>query len=76
MPTHTIFVHVKENRKDISSLPSDLALRLTLTSSNYPCIEHVFMVPQVFEPLKFYCNCLFHVQCIVYFLKIKNHKQF
>ena len=23
--------------------------------SNYPCLKHIFMVPKVFEPLKFYC---------------------
>ena len=33
----------------------DLALWLTLISSNFPCLEHIFMVPKVFEPLKFYC---------------------
>ena len=32
---------------------SDLALRLTLISSNYPCLEHIFMVLEVFVPLKF-----------------------
>ena len=26
-----------------------------LISSSYPCLEHIFMVPKVFEPLKFYC---------------------
>ena len=39
-------------------MPSDLALKLTLISSNYPCLEHIFMVPKVFEPLKFYCITL------------------
>ena len=34
---------------------SDLALWLTLISSNYPYLEHIFMVPKVFEPLNFYC---------------------
>ena len=24
-------------------------------SSNYPCLEIIFMVPEVFEPLEFYC---------------------
>ena len=24
-------------------------------SSSYPCLEYIFMVPKVFEPLKFYC---------------------
>ena len=28
---------------------------IRLISSNYPCLEHIFMVPKVFEPLKFYC---------------------
>ena len=29
---------------------------LTLISSNYHCLEHLFMVPKVFEPFKFGCN--------------------
>ena len=33
----------------------DLALSSTLTSSNYPCLELMFMVPKVFKPLKFSC---------------------
>ena len=48
---------VKERRKYIPILPSDLALWLTLISSNYPCLEHIFMVQKVFKPLKFYCIC-------------------
>ena len=28
---------------------------ITFVSSNFPCLEHNFMVPKVFEPLKFYC---------------------
>ena len=43
-------LHVKENRKDIPIFPPDLALRLRHISSNYPCLEHIFMVPKVFEP--------------------------
>ena len=39
---------------------------LTLISSNYPCLEHIFMVPEVFEPLKFYCSyILMHVLLFV-----------
>ena len=34
----------------------DLALLLTLISLNYPYLELIFMVPKVFEPLKFYCS--------------------
>ena len=55
MRTQT-YLHVKENRKDIPVMPPDLALWLTLINSNYPCLEHIFMVPEVFEPFKFYCN--------------------
>ena len=47
--------HVKENRKDIPIMPPDLALRLKLISSNYPCLEHIVMTLKLFEPLKFYC---------------------
>ena len=27
---------------------------INFISSNYPCLEHILMVPKVFEPLKFY----------------------
>ena len=36
---HTIYRYVKENRKYFPILSSDLALSLTLISSNYPCLE-------------------------------------
>ena len=55
MRTHNIPSCPKENRKDIHIMPPSLALRLKLISSNYPCIEHILMVPNVFEALKFYC---------------------
>ena len=55
MRTHKI-LHVKENREDILIMLPHMALCLTLTSSNYPCLEHSFMVPKVFGPLKFYCS--------------------
>ena len=53
MRTNNILLH--ENGKDIPIRPSDLALLSSLTGSNYPCLELIFMVPQVFEPLKFDC---------------------
>ena len=34
-------------------MPPDLALLSTLTGSNFPCLELIFIVPKVFEPLKF-----------------------
>ena len=37
-------------------MPPNLALLSTLTGSNYPCLELIFMVPKVFELLKFDCN--------------------
>ena len=36
-------------------MPPDLEQCVTLNSSNYPCLERIFIVPKVFEPLKFYC---------------------
>ena len=35
-------------------MPVGLALWLTLISSKYLCLEHIFMIPKVFESLKFY----------------------
>ena len=43
--------------KQILIMPPDLALLSTLNGSNYPCLELIFMVPKVFEPLKFDCIC-------------------
>ena len=42
--------------KNILTKPPDLALLSTLIGSNYPCLELIFMVPKVFEPLKFDCT--------------------
>ena len=54
MRTHNIPSCSKKMEK-IPIMFSDLALLLTLISSNYPCLEHILMVPTVFEPLMFYC---------------------
>ena len=47
-----------EDRKDIPIIPICLltALLLTLSGSDYPCLEQISMVPKMFEPLKFDCN--------------------
>ena len=37
-------------------MPPDLALIATLIGSNYPCLELIFTVPEMFEPLKFDCS--------------------
>ena len=31
---------------------------INTNSSNYSCLELIFMFPKVFEPLKFYCNTM------------------
>ena len=33
---------------------------LTLSGSNYPCLERIYMVPKMFEPLRF--DCIFFMQ--------------
>ena len=46
--------------KEILIMPPDLALLSTLIGSNYPCLELIFMVPKVFEALKFDCILFFN----------------
>ena len=36
----------------------DMVPWLTLSGSNYPCLEQISMVPKMFEPLKFDCSLL------------------
>ena len=49
-------------------MPPDLALLSTLTDSNYPCLELIFMVPKVFEPLKSSTHNvqLDHFECVAW----------
>ena len=42
--------------KEILIMSPDLALSSTRIGSNYPCLELIFMVPKVFELLKFDCT--------------------
>ena len=55
MRTHNIPSYYRKIEV-ILIMPPDLALLSTLIGSNYPCLELIFMVPQVFEPLKIYCT--------------------
>ena len=41
--------------KEILIMPPDLAQLSNLIGSNYPSLGIIFMVPKVFEPLKFDC---------------------
>ena len=38
-----------------SHLPPDLAPCITLNGTNYQNLEQIYMVPKMFEPLKFDC---------------------
>ena len=60
-------------------MPPGLAQRVTLISSNYPFLEHIFMVPKVFEPLKFYCSSQLNqvialAACLSFKHKLSNKK--
>ena len=54
----------------------DLALQLTLItcSSNYLCLEHIFMVPKMFEPLKF--DCISHRPDFKVVFSLPLHKDY
>ena len=50
---NTQYTFMLQKIKEILIKLPDLALLSTLIGSNYPCLELIFMVPEVFEPLKF-----------------------
>ena len=52
---HTIIVKEIKKYLNYRYLLPDLAPWLTLSGSNYPCLEQFSMVPKMFEPLKFDC---------------------
>ena len=55
---HTIILLKIENTSlNCRYLFPELVLWLTLSGSNYPCLERSSMVPKMFEPLKFDCIC-------------------
>ena len=62
---NTACLHIEENRNIIPIMPPDLALSSTLIGSSYPCLELIFMVPKVFEPLKFDCIYLVYSSATV-----------
>ena len=55
MRTHNI-LSCERKSKIYHYNASYLALVLKLFSSNNRCLEHIFMVQNLFEPLKFYCS--------------------
>ena len=44
----------------------DLVLLSALTGLNYPCLELIFMVPKVFDPLKFDCSHRDNLEIIIH----------
>ena len=56
MSTHNIQLLC---RKSKTHLLYDLALWLTLSGANNPYLELIFMVPRLFEPLRFDCNIFY-----------------
>ena len=54
-------------------MPTDLSL--LLTGSNYPCLELIFMVPKVFEPLKFDCILCFPLTRTTLGLEIRDNTE-
>ena len=53
--TQNTFRFEKIEKMIIHIMPPNLALWLTLIISNYPYLEHIFMVPKLLEPLKLSC---------------------
>ena len=53
---YTQYTFMLQKIKEILIKLPVLALLSTLIGSNYPFLELIFMVPEVFEPLKFDCN--------------------
>ena len=76
LPQRTFML--KKNRKDMFIMPPDLALCVILIISNYPCLEHPFMVLKVFEPLKFDCISLFflHEGMLCVLIRILSSRRF
>ena len=54
---YTIFVEKIKKSLNYCHLPPDLLSWLTINDSNYPYLEQMSMVPKMFEPLRFDCNC-------------------
>ena len=56
---HTIIVQkIEKISLDYRHLLPYLAPSVTLSGSNYPCLEQISMAPNMFEPLKF--DCIMH----------------
>ena len=54
-------------------MPPYLARLSTLTGLNYPCLELIFMVPKVFEPLTFDCIAICVTEYCIIIMRIGTH---
>ena len=70
MRTHNIPLCYRKS--EILIMPRDLVLLSTLISSNYPCLELIFMVQKVFKPLKFDCNIILSAKLLKYNNKMQT----
>ena len=59
----------RKNSLNYCYLLPDLAPCLTLSGSNYPCLEQFSMVPKMFEPLKFDCTIQIKLSQVIKHLK-------
>ena len=63
---HTIFVlKIEKISQNYRYLLPDLVPWLTLSGSNYPCLEWISMVPKMFEPLRFDCIWVRYIDLVV-----------
>ena len=63
---HTIIVYkIEKISLNYRYLLPELVPWLTLSGSNYPCLERISMVPKMFEPLRFDCSFFFFMQTLL-----------
>ena len=55
---NTQHIFILKNTEKISLVCLLTGAMIKLFTSNYPCLEYLFMVPKAFEPLKF-CNYVY-----------------
>ena len=60
----TTYHQLQKLERTIHIMSPLMALSLTLVSSNYPCLEHILMVPKMFEPLDFDCTLFICYRCV------------
>ena len=50
-----LYRKIERTPRNYIHLPPDLVLGLVLSGSNYPCLEQIYVVPKMFELLRFDC---------------------